>query len=269
MNRCLTGHRENARNLILEHVIPVQPVSEDRRRESATGRTCGFGYSMGRRRQRRDDCRQGSAPALSDKIAHMSSPAQLVAHLRASSRLSLRALAERSGTSSATLSNYEQGTKEPRLSTLERLASAAGARLDVRILPDLARSLRGRGSAAATATNVLRAVESGEDGVAFRSCLELFEALRTVPSDGVRLLTVDAPILTGDERYDALIAAVVEDCCVNRAVATPPWVYEPQRSVQPWYVAGLNSLRADADRETPPVFRRHGVMILAQEFARA
>ncbi len=199
----------------------------------------------------------------------MTSTAELVAQLRAGSGLSLRALAGLSGTSSATLSNYEQGSKEPRLSTLERLASAAGVRLEVRVQPDLGRSLRGRSSAAAAALGIGCAIDAGEDDTAFRRCLELLDALKAVPVEGVQLLTSEAPVPTGDQRYDALIAAIVEHCCVNREVATPPWVYEAERSVQQWYVAGMKSLRADADRETPPVFRRHGVMILADELARA
>ncbi|MGO9558026.1 MAG: hypothetical protein ACLPQS_04275 [Acidimicrobiales bacterium] len=68
---------------------------------------------------------------------------------------------------------------------------------------------------------------------------------------------------------DALIAALVEEVCVSRRVATPPWVYQEERSVDYWYVAGLSSLRAEADRETPPVFRRHGVFVLATELAPA
>lgn len=198
----------------------------------------------------------------------MRSTAELVAQLRAGSRLSLRALAGLSGTSSATLSNYEQGSKEPRLSTLERLASAAGMRLEVRVQP-VGRSLRGRSSAAATAFRIARAIDAREDDTAFRRCLELLDVLKAVPVEGVQFLTREAPVLSGDHRYDALIAAIVEHCCVNREVATPPWVYEAERSVQQWYVAGRKSLRADADRETPPVFRRHGVMILTDELARA
>ena len=153
---------------------------------------------------------------------------------------------------------------------MDRLASAAGQRLEIRVQPDLGRSLRGRSSAAAAALDIARAIDAGEDDTAFRRCLELLDALKAaVPVEGVQLLTSEAPVLTGDQRYDALIAAIVEDCCVNREVATPSWVYEAERSVQQWYVAGMKSLRADADRETPPVFRRHGVMTLADELARA
>ena len=57
--------------------------------------------------------------------------------IRRNSGLSLRELAERAGTSAATLSFYESGHKEPRLSTLERIADVAGMDLEVMLSPRL------------------------------------------------------------------------------------------------------------------------------------
>ena len=51
---------------------------------------------------------------------------------RRESGLSQAELARRAGTSQATISAYESGSKEPALSTLERLLAATGHRLDVR-----------------------------------------------------------------------------------------------------------------------------------------
>ena len=51
--------------------------------------------------------------------------------------LSQRELAARAGTSGATVAAYERGTKEPRLSTLLRLLSAAGMRLELSYAPVL------------------------------------------------------------------------------------------------------------------------------------
>jgi transcriptional regulator with XRE-family HTH domain len=45
--------------------------------------------------------------------------------------LSLRALAERAGTSHATLSAYETGAKVPRVDTLDRIVRAAGFASDI------------------------------------------------------------------------------------------------------------------------------------------
>ncbi len=45
--------------------------------------------------------------------------------------LTQAALAERAGTSQATVSAYESGRKQPSIATLDRLLAAAGARLTV------------------------------------------------------------------------------------------------------------------------------------------
>jgi transcriptional regulator with XRE-family HTH domain len=49
--------------------------------------------------------------------------------------LSLRELAARAGTSHATLSAYEHGTKTPSVATLERILRAAGFALDLDLVP--------------------------------------------------------------------------------------------------------------------------------------
>jgi predicted transcriptional regulator len=58
---------------------------------------------------------------------------EVLRQMRRRTGLSLRELAARAGTSAATLSNYERGLKEPRLSTLSRLVASAGAELVVHV----------------------------------------------------------------------------------------------------------------------------------------
>ena len=61
----------------------------------------------------------------------MVDPAVILRRARAASGLSLRALAERAGTSHSTVADYEAGRKVPSIPTLERLLRAAGFRLSV------------------------------------------------------------------------------------------------------------------------------------------
>lgn len=63
------------------------------------------------------------------------SAAALLLAVRTEAGLSQRELAARGRTSGATVAAYELGTKEPRLSTLQRLAEAAGMRLEWRYEP--------------------------------------------------------------------------------------------------------------------------------------
>jgi transcriptional regulator with XRE-family HTH domain len=195
----------------------------------------------------------------------------VIKELRRTNRLTLRSLAERARTSSATLSNYELGVKEPRLSTLERLVEAGGAKLLLEVMPVTVdgRLNDARVSATESSLRTAEALRNGQHELAFRTCLELIDDLRAVTPYRLAQLTAAAPQLTGDSRYDALIAAIVEEACVNGRAPTPPWVYETTRSVEKWYLTDIEALHEDADKETPPVYRRHGVFILEDELARA
>jgi transcriptional regulator with XRE-family HTH domain len=57
--------------------------------------------------------------------------ARSLRHARLEAGLSLRALAERAGTSHATLSAYESGRAIPRIDTLDRILRAAGYATDI------------------------------------------------------------------------------------------------------------------------------------------
>ncbi|MEM7142103.1 MAG: helix-turn-helix transcriptional regulator [Actinomycetota bacterium] len=61
-------------------------------------------------------------------------------HLRTDAGLTLRGLAERAGTSHSTLAAYESGAKSPSMATFDRIARAAGFRVDAslqrRVAPD-------------------------------------------------------------------------------------------------------------------------------------
>jgi transcriptional regulator with XRE-family HTH domain len=66
--------------------------------------------------------------------------ALIIRTARGRSRLSLRALAARAGTSHATLSAYENGRVDPTTAVLSRIVAAAGCSLEANLLgspPDL------------------------------------------------------------------------------------------------------------------------------------
>lgn len=58
-------------------------------------------------------------------------PAKLIREARREAGISQERLARRAGTSQATISAYERGSKEPSVSTLSRLLAAMGQRLEM------------------------------------------------------------------------------------------------------------------------------------------
>jgi hypothetical protein len=92
----------------------------------------------------------------------------------------------------------------------------------------------------------------------------VFGFLRGAEEDGqsVRLLVAVEPALTGDPRFDALLAAIAEDLCVHAEIARPAWVHSSSRYLDGfWWVSNLPSARARALVHTPASYLRRGVML--------
>ncbi|MDA8184937.1 MAG: hypothetical protein ACYCUF_02945 [Acidimicrobiales bacterium] len=70
------------------------------------------------------------------------------------------------------------------------------------------------------------------------------------------------PETTGDRRWDALIAGVVEDFTLHRCIEAPEWVFEPARFSTPWwFVTTIEAMRPTVIVETPAALANHGVFI--------
>jgi transcriptional regulator with XRE-family HTH domain len=187
----------------------------------------------------------------------------LVLTNRLKAGLSQRAVAERSGVTQAEICHIERGEKQPSLPTLGRILDALNVGLGV-----TSRLLDHRFSAAEIAEVVARDVQVSEER-AFRDCITLLDDLRSVTPLRLNELVASEPALTGDSRFDALIASIVDESCLQAGVNAPAWVYDPDRTTEDWLVSGLETLREAALVQSPDTFVRHGVFVLADELARA
>jgi hypothetical protein len=79
-------------------------------------------------------------------------------------------------------------------------------------------------------------------------------------------LAATPPAPTGDLRYDAYVAALVEHHLDAAHLPLPAWVEEPGRILdEPWIVDRF--AEPDVESATPTAFRRHGVLVDARELA--
>jgi transcriptional regulator with XRE-family HTH domain len=187
-----------------------------------------------------------------------------VRDIRRRAGLTQRALAARAGVPQPSIAEIEGGRREPSITLLSRLAEAAGYELRLELQP-----LRPR-SAVATANRVRDRLVGAEgkgwlpplrEDAALRAVIDFKDALSSsTVADFTRL--VDAPpSLTGDTRWDAFIAAVVEDESANRDVAPPRWANEKTRFTRPfWYLSENRALHAWELATAPGAFVRHGVL---------
>ncbi len=75
-------------------------------------------------------------------------------------------------------------------------------------------------------------------------------------------LVIDEPPATGDRRWDAMLAGVVEHLCFHHGLPTPHWTMEPARFLDEWwFVTPYPSLHASAFVATPSALANRGVFI--------
>ena len=180
---------------------------------------------------------------------------RLLRQARTQAGLTQTELAELAATSQSAIAAYEAGDREPTVPVLSRMIQATGGVLELGVVPD--RSLYRLADVARDIAGAL----SADSSAALRY---VFEFLRGLSDDHppVALVVAAEPDPTGDERFDALLAAIAEDACVREGKAPPAWVFEPKRFLErAWWVSPLPSAKAQALVHSPASFRRRGVMI--------
>jgi transcriptional regulator with XRE-family HTH domain len=153
--------------------------------------------------------------------------AQLIRGARRESNLTQQALADRSGATQPSIADIERSAHDTRVENLERLLAAAGHRIIA--LPTLARTVAEWG-------DYIRAelcTERHSEEIAFRSLVGLSDDLASAPETIRTALCVTSPVNTGDVRFDAAIAAVVDHHLSSANLPVPEWVRLPTTRKSP------------------------------------
>ena len=74
-------------------------------------------------------------------------------------------------------------------------------------------------------------------------------------------LLVDS-FVADNEHWDALLASTVEYLCMEQGVDVPEWVRNVPTCKNPWFVSGMDSLRAITLVESPAPFRARKIFVL-------
>lgn len=183
--------------------------------------------------------------------------AQLVREARRGGGLSQRALAAKVGITQPSLADIERSAHDTRVASLDRLIGAAGYRLF--LLPTTS------SSAASWANAIYDELRSARhsERVAFRALIGLSDELAAASGPLRVALCVAAPASTGDARYDAAIAAIVDYHLTRDRLPRPDWVREPSRVLDTaWEVSPYTDIS-----DVPAVFRRHGVLLAKSELS--
>ena len=178
--------------------------------------------------------------------------------IRKSKGMSQTELARRSNTFQANISSIENGITDPGLSTIEQCLSSLGYSLIA--LPTK------KPSVAQFTLSIARAIAEDKESKAFRLSIQLNDNLTSVTPDICLALCIAPPPLTGNPRYDALIAGLVEFHLSLNSLPIPAWVKESNRKLKTrWIVDTYVTSEAAILKQTPAAFLRHNVLINKSE----
>lgn len=111
-------------------------------------------------------------------------------------------------------------------------------------------------------------IATPDERVRWKLVWEFLEEYRWEPAEiQVCLLTAE-PASVGDERWDALLAALAEHLCALHDLAPPAWT-DTRVLRRAWFPAELAIQRADALIRAPAAFRKHGVYLSAHDLKAA
>ena len=176
--------------------------------------------------------------------------------------ISQRNLARRAGLSFRGLQLLETPGHDPRVSSLDKVSSALG-------LPT--------GGVSLVLERFLL-----EDGRSFRSAsvriladgfeswmIHLFNSVDAFRHGPEPNLVRTGPVDGLHPRLRALIASTVETVCDEVSLPSPGWCCGVEALDSPWFVAGIEKLKASALIEAPARFRKRGIFVLANFLDRA
>ncbi|MBI4054813.1 MAG: helix-turn-helix transcriptional regulator [Elusimicrobia bacterium] len=178
--------------------------------------------------------------------------------------LSQRRLARRAGIAYKTLQLLESGRGNPRWSTLVKLARVLGVPAQ-----DLGRAGGSRradiGAEASVSEISIQILREGSSSWT-KWLFEFVDAFRKNPCSGLASRAPDPglspPLL-------ALLASAVEFLCAEQGVPVPWWCAGIDPLRDPWFVSGVENLKASALVESPTQFRRRNIFVLGNFLARA
>jgi hypothetical protein len=86
-----------------------------------------------------------------------------------------------------------------------------------------------------TAAQIRRCLAAPDEREALRWVAQFVAEFRRAPRADRPALVADEPPTTGDRRWDAMLAGVVEHLCFHHHLAVPAWALRPDRFLDRWW----------------------------------
>jgi len=177
-------------------------------------------------------------------------------------RLSQRELSRRAGVSFKGLQLLEAPGHDARLSTLEKVADGLG--LPAAGVRWVLEHYIGEAPESAFCASMLMLLDGFDSWK-----IHLFDFVDAFRADPLPALVRTPPIAEMEPRLAALLASTVDALCAEQGSAPPGWSAGVAPLPRPWFVSGVENLKASALLESPVRFRRRNVFVLANFLSRA
>jgi hypothetical protein len=117
-------------------------------------------------------------------------------------------------------------------------------------------------SARDVSEEIAACLTKGDTGSATRLAFRFLERYDKSDWETRRRMTAEVPMATGSDRYDALLAGIVEFASASHGVVAPSWVNDQRFFLsQWWFVSGIPWLHANALVHSPISLARRGVFV--------
>lgn len=183
-----------------------------------------------------------------------------LAHLRKRHHCSERAMSVKLGMARETLRHCEQNMMEAKGRHLQQIAQMLDHTLLLEVVPVTA--------AISELSIAVLSMKVQQDGFSSWKIhfFNFVDEFRRCPD--VRLILLP-PVDSLDERLKALLASIVAALCEEVSLDAPNWTKQEVFLSAPWFVAGMDSLKASAMIESPLAFRRNNIFVLENFLKRA
>jgi transcriptional regulator with XRE-family HTH domain len=201
-------------------------------------------------------------PNMSFKKVQIHTPLR---QLRSRARLSEREASLRSHLSRSTLRQIETGSETSSAETLAAAAEPLGAQIAILSFP-LDTPCESDCSSVATSLHILRdSTDKRPDSWKIHAMNWVDAFRRTLDA---RLLLLP-PVAELSRPLTALLASIAFALSQEAEMDPPAWAARILWLPEPWFVAGVESLKASALLESPLAFRRNNIFVLGNFLERA
>lgn len=170
-------------------------------------------------------------------------------------------MAAKSSLSYRTIQLLESGVHDPKISTLKNIAKAIGYPPDI---IDHQLDMIFKQSQDSIFITSSRILTDGEDSWK----IWLFNFVDAFRKAKDRAYIETPPVQELSPKLNALIAATVETLCEELKVKPPSWCSAVPTLRSPWFVSGIENLKATSVAESPIHFRKRNIFVLENFLSR-